>query len=104
MQAPAAVSAALTAPILLQLWTENFDSAYPMLDLINTLINGRKAACRGVAGNAQGAGKQLPSKVRENALPHRRREFCGLVTRNDENRTTRTFDYALRGASQKQPP
>jgi hypothetical protein len=44
MQAPAAESAALTAPILLQFWTENFDRAYPMLDLINTLLNGREAA------------------------------------------------------------
>jgi hypothetical protein len=44
MQAPAAESAALTAPILLQFWTENFDSAYPLLDLTNTLLNGREAA------------------------------------------------------------
>jgi hypothetical protein len=29
MQAPAAESAALTGPILLQFWTENFDSACP---------------------------------------------------------------------------
>jgi hypothetical protein len=44
MQAPAAGSGALTTPILLQFWTENFESAYPMLDLTNTLLNGREAA------------------------------------------------------------
>jgi len=43
----------------------------------------------------------LPLDQRALSTAH---EFCGLVTRNDENRTTRTFDYALRGASQKQPP
>jgi hypothetical protein len=26
------------------IWTENFDSAYPMLDPTNTLLNGREAA------------------------------------------------------------
>ena len=31
-------------PILVQFWTENFGSAYPMLDLTNTLLNGREAA------------------------------------------------------------
>jgi len=31
-------------PILLQFWKENFDSAYPLLDLQNTLLNGREAA------------------------------------------------------------
>ena len=62
MQAPAAESAPpRRGPILLQFWTENFDSAYPMLDLINTLINGREAA-RGVAGNAQGAASSSPPK------------------------------------------
>jgi hypothetical protein len=44
MQAPAAELAALTAPLLLQFWTENFDSAYPFFDLTNTLLNGREAA------------------------------------------------------------
>ena len=44
MQAPAEESAALTAPILLQFCTENFDIAYPFLDLTNTLLNGRQAA------------------------------------------------------------
>ena len=43
MQAPAAESAALTAPILLQFCTENFDIAYPLLDVEDTLLNGRKA-------------------------------------------------------------
>jgi hypothetical protein len=31
-------------PILLQFWKENFGSAYPLLDLQNTLLNGREAA------------------------------------------------------------
>ena len=63
MQAPAAESALpRRGPILLQFWAENFDSAYPMLDLINTLINGRQAAWRGVAGNAQGAASSSPPK------------------------------------------
>jgi len=44
MQAPAAESAALTTSILPQFWKENFDSAYPMLDLTNMLLNGREAA------------------------------------------------------------
>ena len=44
MQAPAAESAVLNAPIPLQFWTENFDSAYPLFDLTNTLLNGREAA------------------------------------------------------------
>ena len=104
MQAPAAESALpRRGPILLQFWAENFDSAYPMLDLINTLINGREAA-RGVAGNVQGAASSSAPKPGKTRYLIRRREFCGLVTRNDENGTTRTFDYALRGASQKQPP
>jgi hypothetical protein len=34
----------LAGPILLQFWTENFDSAYRLLDLQNTLLNGREAA------------------------------------------------------------
>ena len=37
-------SAALTTSILPQFWKENFDSAYPMLDLTNMLLNGREAA------------------------------------------------------------
>jgi hypothetical protein len=35
---------ATAGQILPQFWTENFDSAYPMLDLTNTLLNGREAA------------------------------------------------------------
>ena len=31
-------------PILLQFWTENFNRVYPLLDLENTLLNGREAA------------------------------------------------------------
>jgi hypothetical protein len=34
----------LAGPILLQFRTENFDSAYRLLDLQNTLLNGREAA------------------------------------------------------------
>jgi hypothetical protein len=41
MQAPAAESA---RPDSAAIWTENFDNAYPLLDLTNTLLNGREAA------------------------------------------------------------
>jgi hypothetical protein len=34
----------LASPILLQFWTENFDIAYRLLELQNTLFNGREAA------------------------------------------------------------
>jgi hypothetical protein len=34
----------LAVPILLQFWTRNFDGAYPLLNLENTLLNGREAA------------------------------------------------------------
>ena len=104
MQAPAAESALpRRGPILLQFWAENFDSAVSNARS-HKHAHKRTRSGQGRCWQRPGSRKQLRSKARENALPHRRREFCGLVTRNDENRTTRTFDYALRGASQKQPP